>query len=274
MLGAPHVIQHGAKTDAEKPFWISYADLMTALMVLFLVVMSVALLAVTKTVSEIERRKADRERDVSELIDAVAKATDKFPGVTVDKDRRIINFGDKARFNMSEHTLTPDQARVLRAFVPEVLAVARSDLGQKWLKRIVVEGFASPEGDYLFNLNLSLQRGQRVLCVLLSPPYPDERPMTPPEQEQVSELFLVGGYSFNDAKPRPDESRRIELRLEFLGLDETRPAKPTLPGKFGRCALDAPPRPPHPAAPAGPAPAPQPVPRFPGWFGSQPTGPR
>lgn len=280
MLGTPNIIQHGAKSEAEKPFWISYADLMTALMVLFLVVMSVALLAVTKTVSEIERRKADRERDVSELIDAVAKATDKFPGITVDKDRRIINFGNKARFNMSEHTLTPDQARVLRAFVPEVLAVARSDLGQKWLKRIVVEGFASPEGDYLYNLNLSLQRGQRVLCVLLSPPYPDERPMTQPEQEQVSELFLVGGYSFNDAKFNPstsryDESRRIELRLEFLGFDETRPAKPTLPGKFGRCALDEPNRLPRPAAPPSvPTPAPQPVPLFPGWFRSQPMGPR
>ena len=28
--------------EAEKPFWISYSDLMTALMVLFLVVMAVA----------------------------------------------------------------------------------------------------------------------------------------------------------------------------------------------------------------------------------------
>ena len=36
------------REDAEKPFWISFADLMTALMVLFLVAMAVALLAVTK----------------------------------------------------------------------------------------------------------------------------------------------------------------------------------------------------------------------------------
>jgi hypothetical protein len=32
------------KDEAEKPFWISFADLMTALMVMFLLVMSVALL--------------------------------------------------------------------------------------------------------------------------------------------------------------------------------------------------------------------------------------
>ncbi len=163
MLGARIVIKRGSKGEAEKPFWISYADLMTALMVLFLVVMSVALLAVTKTVSEvtktvseIERQKAERERDITKLLEEVAKAADRYPGVKVDKERNIIDFGDKARFDKAKSLLNVDQARLLRAFAPEVLAIARDELGQKWLKRVVVEGFASPEGDYLYNLNLSL----------------------------------------------------------------------------------------------------------------------
>src|SRR4029077_2235651 len=42
------------KDEAEKPFWISFSDLMTALMVLFLVAMVVALVAVTQGVSPIE----------------------------------------------------------------------------------------------------------------------------------------------------------------------------------------------------------------------------
>src|SRR5208337_2218794 len=109
------------------------------------------------------------------------------------------------------------QARLLRAFVPEVLAIARKELGRKWLKQVVVEGFASPEGDYLYNLNLSLQRSQRVLCVLLEPPYTDESVMSPAELKQIRDLFLVGGYSFNAAKFNAitasyDASRRVELR--------------------------------------------------------------
>jgi Membrane MotB of proton-channel complex MotA/MotB len=48
MLGTRVVIKRGASDEAEKPFWISFSDLMSALMVLFLVVMSVALLAVIK----------------------------------------------------------------------------------------------------------------------------------------------------------------------------------------------------------------------------------
>jgi outer membrane protein OmpA-like peptidoglycan-associated protein len=238
MFGAPIVVKRGSKDEAEKPFWISYADLMTALMVLFLVVMSVALLAVTKTVSDIERQKAEREQDIAKLLDEVQEAAARYPGVRVDKERKIIDFGDKAHFDKGKHTLTPDQTRLLRAFVPEVLAIARDELGRKWLKQLVVEGFASPEGDYLYNLNLSLQRSQRVLCDLLAQPYPDERAMNQDELEQIRDLFLVGGYSFNAAKDSYDESRRVELRLEFLGIGEPRPStKIVPPGNFGRCAL-------------------------------------
>jgi outer membrane protein OmpA-like peptidoglycan-associated protein len=243
MLGNPIIIKRGSKGEAERPFWISYADLMTALMVLFLVVMSVALLAVTKTVSEIEKQKAQREQDIAKLLDEVEKAATAYPGVRVDKNQNVIDFGDKARFDKGKNLLSPDQARLLRGFVPEVLAIARDELGQKWLKRVVVDGFASPEGDYLLNLNLSLQRSERVLCALLAPPYAGEHAMSQAELEQIRDLFLVGGYSFNAAKYNAvtdsyDESRRVELRLEFLSIGEARPATEAAPpGNFGKCAL-------------------------------------
>jgi outer membrane protein OmpA-like peptidoglycan-associated protein len=240
MLATRIAVKRGSKSEAEKPFWISYADLMTALMVLFLVTMTVTLLAVTKQVSEAERLKAQRDKDISELLRKVEVAASKYPGIKVDRERNVIDFGDKAHFEKNSSGLKPEQARLLRAFVPEVLAIARDPLGQKWLKQIVVEGFASPEGDYLYNLNLSLQRSQRVLCVLLTKPYEDERAMTTNELEQVRDLFLVGGYSFNAAKASYEDSRRVELRLEFLGIGEHRPPTVNVPrGNFGTCALGA-----------------------------------
>lgn len=238
MLSARAAVKRSVKDQAEKPFWISFADLMTALMVLFLLVMSVALLAVTKTVTEAERREAEWKRDIENLMNRVAKATSRYPGVTVDRDRRVIDFGDRARFDTASHKLLPPQERLLRAFIPEVLAIARDELGRKWLKRIVVEGFADQRGTYLFNLNLSLQRSQRVLCALLAQPFDDERRMTPDELEQIRELFLVGGYSFNSAKASHTESRRIELRLEFYGVNESRIATEGIPrGSFGICTI-------------------------------------
>ncbi|MGA6828694.1 OmpA/MotB family protein [Nitrospira sp. NS4] len=240
MIGTRIILKRGGKDEPEKPFWISFSDLMSALMVLFLVAMSVALLAVTKTVTEAEKAEAERKDDLEKLLAQVEESAQQFPGISIDKNRNVIDFGDRARFETGSHRLSADQAALLRKFVPQVLSIARNQLGQKWLKRIVVEGFADPRGTYLLNLNLSLQRSQRVLCVLLSQPESGEVRMTPDEQEQIRELFLVGGYSFNSAKASDEESRRIELRLEFFNVGEVHPSKPHIPrGNFGTCALGA-----------------------------------
>ena len=238
MFGARIIIKRGSKDEGEKPFWISFSDLMTALMVLFLLVMSVTILAVTKTVTEAERLKADRDRDIDVLLSKVEQAAENYPGVVVDRSRKIVNFGTKALFDSGSSELNFDQAKLLRAFVPNILTIARDPLGLKWFKRIVVEGYTDQRGTYLFNLNLSLQRSQRVLCVLLDSPQPSERPLTDEEREQIRDLFLVGGYSFNSAKATLNESRRIELRLEFLGIGERRNAADGIPrGNFGTCAI-------------------------------------
>lgn len=236
MLGARIVIKRGSKEEAEKPFWISFSDLMSALMVLFLVVMSVALLAVTKRVSEAELAKAQREKDIAELLKRVQNAANEFQGVRVEG--QSINFGDRARFDFGSYNLTTDQTVLLRTFVPKVLTIANDPLGKKWFKRIVVEGFTDQAGSYLFNLNLSLLRSQRVLCALMATPTSTERILTMDEREQIRDLFLVGGYSFNSAKAKPEESRRIELRLEFLGIGEKPESHDGITrGNFGICAI-------------------------------------
>ncbi|MDP4029946.1 MAG: flagellar motor protein MotB [Gallionella sp.] len=226
------------KEEGEKPFWVSFADLMSALMVMFLLVMSVALLAVTNEVSEIDKKKAQREQEIDLLLAKIEKAAEQYPGISIDKNRSVIDFGDRARFDTGSSRLSSEQAQYLSQFVSEVLSVSRDQLGQKWIKRIVAEGFADQRGDYLLNLNLSLQRSQRVLCVLLSPSPGQGHFLNPAEQEQVRDLFLVGGYSFNSAKASLEESRRIELRLEFYQLDEHRPALNDIPrGNFGVCRI-------------------------------------
>lgn len=225
------------REEGEKPFWISFADLMTALMVLFLLVMSVALLAVTRTITQREQLEAERQAEIVKLLDRIDTAA-KPQGIRVDRNRAVIDFGDRARFESASNSLNSEQERLLRSFVPEVLAIARDKGGQRWLKRIVVEGFTDRQGSYLYNLNLSLQRSQRVLCALMARPGNGERPMDRHELEEIRRLFLVGGYSSNSAKASLDASRRIELRLEFFGVDEPATAKvDAFEGEFGTCAL-------------------------------------
>lgn len=238
MLSKLVILGNKNKEEGEKPFWISYADLMSALMVLFLLVMSVALLAITNDITETERKEVERAHEIDQILAKIEQATHQYPGISIDKNRSVIDFGDRARFDTGSSQLSNEQARYLSTFASEVLSIVREELGRKWVKRIAVEGFADQRGDYLLNLNLSLQRSQRVLCVLLAPPPAQQHMLTPEELEQVRELFLVGGYSFNSAKASLEESRRIELRLEFFGLDEVRPENIEIPrGDFGTCRI-------------------------------------
>ena len=127
----------------------------------------------------------------------------------------------------------------MREFVPEILKRANDDLGKRVVKRIVVEGFTDKTGSYLSNLNLSLQRSQRVLCAMFTEPLAAERPLNEGELEQIRDLFLVGGYSFNSSKNTDEESRRVEMRLEFLGLNESRSTvAESVRGNLGKCALN------------------------------------
>lgn len=235
MLGARIVARRGSRDEAEKPFWISFADMMTALMVLFLVVMGVALLAVTKTVNEQDKLKKQRQADIELLLERFSQAAAHYDGIKVDKDRYVIDFGERARFALAKSNLSTDQETVLRQFVPEMLILADSDLGQRVLKRFVIEGYTDRTGTYLNNLNLSLQRSQRVLCTMFATD--GEHLLSNEQKEQVRDLFLVGGYSFNAARETDEESRRVEMRLEFLGDKEGRTPAPPTSGGFGECAL-------------------------------------
>ena len=243
MFGPRIVIGKRSKDEGEKPFWISFADLMSALMVLFLLVMSVALLAVTKTVSEADRKKVERKQEIEQLLSKIEEATRKdpdFTGITIDKNRMVVEFGDQARFaTIGSSVLEAKQVKLLRNFVANaVLKFASDDLGKKWFKQIVVEGFTDRQGNYLSNLNLSLDRSQRVLCALLAPFPGIPTILSDKELQQVRDLFFVGGYSFNDSKTTAAESRRIELRLEFFEVDEVRTEVEEMPsGNFGDCKI-------------------------------------
>lgn len=226
-----------AKDEAEKPFWISFSDMMTALMVLFLVAMTVALLAITNEISDAEQQKSQREQEIAALLKRIEESTNEFPGIKVRGNS--IDFGDRARFETDSHKLSPEQARLLRSFVPVVLNIARDPMGQKWLKRVIVEGFADKRGTYLHNLNLSLQRSERVLCALLARPEDGEAPLSDSDRRLIREIFLVGGSSFNSLKSTLEESRRIEFKLEFLDVGEKRPESPNVPlADEPMCPLD------------------------------------
>lgn len=222
---------------AEKPFWISFSDLMTSLMVLFMVAMAVALFSVTRGVSRIEAEKTAREEAIQACMADFGALTRRpeFAGTAVRG--HSIEFGRHAEFQRRSHELPADSQAFLRRLMVPALAVARGPNCRPWVKRIGVEGFSSQEGSYLLNLNLSLQRSQRLLCALLDTRVADR--LGEDDRRFIRRTFLVGGVSFNATKDRPESSRRIELKLEFRGVDERPESLVEIPwDEDARCPLD------------------------------------
>ena len=221
MFGNRYAKKHRSKDEGEKPFWISFADLMTALMTLFLVVMAVSLMVVTKKINE--ATQAEKERS-SEILDICTSIKDdptlKDQLVTVDCKENRINFGEAGRFGHNDYRLNSEGVKALSALVPVVLDAANSENGKKWFKQIVIEGFTDTDGSYLYNLNLSLRRSEWVMCSLLDPKFNPELNLTDEQKNQIKQLFLAGGVSFNAAKDSKEASRRVELRMQFYGLKE------------------------------------------------------
>ncbi len=238
--GAP---KRGSKDEGEKPFWISYSDLMTACMTLFLVVMAATLVSLEKEygTKEARLRKESIDQCVEELR-TESKTT--FPQAKIDynsSDAIRINLGSIVNFESGRDYINPEGVDFLRRYIPSVLASVKSSACKAYFRRVVVEGYTDTDGDYLFNLDLSLRRSRQVVCAL-SPRNESTVAVDKITQNEVRDLFLVGGFSFNSFKPSKADNRVVVLKLEFWQVGEKdkfeseNPKKIDLSNKdFGKC---------------------------------------
>lgn len=241
--------------DGEKPFWISYADLMTALMILFLVIMVAALATITKQSQELvekakngdlhktevapppakpERAEAAlRFAEIKAICDQLAQSAKQVnANLYVNCKLNRIDFGPFGQFKKDQYTLDTQGEAALHDVVPLILNTANSPLGRKWLKQVVIEGFTDTDGAYLYNLHLSLKRSEWVMCSLLRPNTIKQAGLSAEARKQIKQLFLAGGVSFNQAHASKDASRRIELKLQFYGAEDNPSNSPVDSTKF------------------------------------------
>jgi outer membrane protein OmpA-like peptidoglycan-associated protein len=217
------ILKRGTKTDGEQPFWISYADLMTACMTLFLVVMAVTIIELQKKyegqLAQDKARKDSIEACSNELKNI---AETKFPQAQIQYskgDAIRIDLGSIVNFESGKYSISSEGSRFLRSYIPSVLNSVKSTQCKAFFRRVVVEGYTDIDGSYMTNLLLSLQRSRQVVCEL-SKSDNFSKSLNPSDLKQVRDLFLVGGFSFNSLKKEKAESRRVELKLEFWQLNE------------------------------------------------------
>jgi outer membrane protein OmpA-like peptidoglycan-associated protein len=234
MLGVMARARRRNREEGEKPFWISYADLMTAMMVLFLSAMAITIAAVTQV---IEGPAEIRAKEIQSICQQLERDLSGMPDIRVNCADHRITFPAVGTFAFNSYRLPDGVEPALASLVPAVLRAADGEKGKKWLKQVVVEGYTDTVGGYLYNLHLSLQRSEWVLCLLMDPSKNSSLSLTPEQLSRVRQLFLAGGVSFNNQRSTADASRRVELRIQFYGLGEEK-TRPPLALEAGAATTD------------------------------------
>lgn len=232
------------RDEGERPFWISYADLMTTLMVLFLVIMVASLSQVSSkrksTIEQIHKRPTSivyttvtaeaegRENEISAFCEKLSEQTATVNNnISVDCSRNRISLGEGGQYKIGEYVLSKEGEQAIYDLLPVVLSTATSQEGKKWLKQVVIEGFTDTDGSYLYNLKLSLRRSEWVMCKILSNTNTNALDLDSSQRKQIKQLIVAGGVSFNNTQYSRETSGKVELQLHFYDLDE-----PPLPNVF------------------------------------------
>jgi len=237
MIGTRIFLNRGETDEAEKPFWISFSDFMTALMALFLIVMATSLLIMSATLRDMNKDKKERNQDIDLIMNKIDKVAQKYKGaIKVDIPNKRITFnGNSAKFDHDSHEIQIKGINLIRQFTPDLINIITDYQDNKWFKSIIIKGFTDSSGSYLYNLLLSQRRASSVVCILLEDKYSELYKLTVANKQSVAKYFQVGGVSSNFLKETSADSRRVEFGVEFYALNEEKYVRESNNLSFGDC---------------------------------------
>lgn len=214
----------GGWTDQEENnFWMSYTDLVTGFMIIFMIIsLSLSLL------SEEERTIASK---YTELINEFEAAFQQQAAVEV-ADSATIRFTiqDRQLFQSNNHKPTRNFTDILDEFIPiyygKIEELYRERQDSFLIKEIRIEGHTDTVGDYINNLITSSARSLEIQKYIVRSEYFDTLDVA--FKEFVRSNSIACGYAYtrpldNEGKSirsedqiyDPDKSRRVEFRVLF-----------------------------------------------------------
>ena len=214
------------KNDDETSVWISTADLMSGLLVLFLFI-SVLMIQSTETlqgqIREITGSANAAREELRSNIEANFSAEEmKAYKLNVDSVGSASFDKGEARFQAGSSQLTPEFQAILKDFLPKYIDAAYN-CDHDSIQEIRIEGHTSsewytgnindPNIAYINNMALSQSRTREIIKFALS------LPELAPYQDFIKEKLTANGLSSSKIIKHPDgsedaeNSRRIEFKV-------------------------------------------------------------
>ncbi|MCB0476089.1 MAG: OmpA family protein, partial [Flavobacteriaceae bacterium] len=172
--------------------WISIADMMTALMIIFMFI------AVNYIVQIVEYKFI--EEDIYNSLQAEFEKEIENENIELGPDGTIrFKTGSSNLFENNQYRLTSEFENVLQDFIPRYWGIINSDKYLDYIKEIRIEGHSDTqppnngEDSYLYNLKLSSRRANAVLAFLRE--QPSYKDVSSEEKERMDFLFTSIGFS-------------------------------------------------------------------------------
>lgn len=215
------------KEQDEGHFWPSFTDLLTIILLCFILIFIAMMIIKSLQIEEMKRTidqiMGVRANLVNELQDEFSDST---LGIEVDEKTGAIIFNTEILFEYNNAELKPESFQFLDEFVPKYLDILLQKGYEDYIAEIIIEGHTDRDGDYLYNLKLSQERAHSVAAYILSDDFPYKN-----IQQHVKEKLTVNGKSYTDF--RTDESgdysakdsRRVEFKFRLKDkeiLEKTR----------------------------------------------------
>ncbi len=212
----------------ENNYWISFSDLMTGLMIIFLFI------AINYIVQVVEYRFISQE--IYNKLEQVFSNEINDSTIHLSPDG-VVSFRPKANqlhFNSGDYNLTKDFKDALDVFIPRYIEIITNDDYIDFISEIRIEGHTDPnppknlnrfKDSYLYNIWLSSERAAAVLTYVRASPEYISLPAH--KKERLDFLFTANGLSFsralnssgeivylsNDTNINNDLSRRVEFKI-------------------------------------------------------------
>lgn len=234
-------------TNEETSYWLSYSDMMAALLLIFVLIISFTMLQSKKLYEakeqelfsqqdlidaqqkkmeeqqeqmELQQQKLDKIIGIrSELITALR---DEFEGsdlkVSVDPQTGAITFDSSVLFDSARYNIKETGAQFLNIFLPRYFKVLLEDPFREYISEIIIEGHTDTKASYMYNLELSQQRALSVAKYCL------DKNTSTLSTDQISDLQSIvtaNGRSFSnpiynsDGTVNMDASRRVEFKFRL-----------------------------------------------------------
>lgn len=240
--------------DEETSYWLSYSDMMAALLLTFVLIISFTMLQSKRVYDqkqvqleeqqkqlEVQQIQLDEQQEIvktqQEVMDNQQKQLDELIGVRselikalkdefddtnlsvkVDEKTGSITFSASVLFDFNKYSLKDSGKDFLNEFIPRYFNVLLGDRFKEYVTEVIIEGHTDTSGDYLYNLELSQKRALSVAYYCLDE---NENVLPIEEVENLRRIVTANGKSFSDpiynsdGSVNMDESRRVEFKFRL-----------------------------------------------------------